>query len=106
MNKPEWTPGPWEVDSGMVQTVREHACNLENCGVHIPIAWMDREPGNGTMPCERDANAKLIAAAPELYDAAKDALESLKRLPDVDGAWRVTNIQQLENALKKAHGGR
>lgn len=57
------TPGPWQVSSGMVETVAEHSCKIPGCGVHIPIAYMDRELGNGTMPVERDYNAKLIAAA-------------------------------------------
>jgi hypothetical protein len=51
---------------------------------------------------EAEANARLIAAAPELLQAAKDALESLKRLEDKDGAYRVTNISQLQSAIKKA----
>lgn len=29
-----------------------------------------------------------------------DAIECLKRLPDVDGAYRITNIQQLERVLR------
>jgi hypothetical protein len=56
MQKQGFTPGPWEVSSGAVQTL-----------TGIPIANMDREPGNGTMPVERDRNAQLIAQAPELY---------------------------------------
>lgn len=52
------TPGPWRVCSGMVETARG-----------IPVAHMDRAPGNGTQPVERDANARLIAAAPELLAA-------------------------------------
>ena len=68
-NETTFTAGPWDVESGMVQTVAEHQCKTPNCGVHIPIAWMDREPGNGTEPCERDANARLIAAAPDLLAA-------------------------------------
>ena len=52
------TPGPWIVESGAVYTAD-----------HIPIAAMDREPGNGTQPVERDANARLIAAAPKLLEA-------------------------------------
>lgn len=60
------TPGPWEVESGMVQTVLEHKCKLKGCGVHIPIAYMDRTLGNGTLPVERDDNARLIAKAPEM----------------------------------------
>jgi hypothetical protein len=65
------TPGPWETSCGMVQTVREHECKITGCGVHIPIALMDRTPGNGTVPTERDANAHLIAQAPELLKFAK-----------------------------------
>lgn len=61
------TPGPWQVNSGMVETV-----------AGIPIAWMDREPNNGTMPTERDANAKLIAVAPKLLEALRDALKALE----------------------------
>lgn len=58
--QPEYTPGPWRMSSGMVETV-----------TGIPIAWMDREPGNGTLPVERDANARLICAAPDLLETAK-----------------------------------
>ena len=42
------------------------------------------------------------AAAYDLIMAAKDALTSLEKLPDVDGAYRVTCIQQLRAALIKA----
>jgi hypothetical protein len=66
-----FTAGPWEVVSGMVQTKAEHKCKTPGCGVHIPIAYMDRKPGNGTQPCERDSNAHLIACTPELFELAK-----------------------------------
>jgi hypothetical protein len=49
-------------------------------------------------------NVCLTAAAPDLLSAAKDALESLKRLEDKDGAYRVTNISQLQTAIIKAEG--
>lgn len=42
------------------------------------------------------------AAAYDLITAAKDALKSLERLPDTEGAFRVTCIQQLKAALIKA----
>ena len=57
------TPGPWKVVSGAVET-----------GSGIPIASMDRESGNGTLPVERDENARLIAAAPDLRSACSSAL--------------------------------
>lgn len=71
MKAQQHTPGPWEVESGMVQTVAKHTCTLPGCGVHVPIALMDRNPGNGTLPYERDANAALIASAPELLRVAE-----------------------------------
>lgn len=71
------TPGPWEVESGMVQTAYDHDCNTPGCGVKIPIALMHRESRNGTMPCERDANAKAISAVPDLIAANKLALEAI-----------------------------
>ena len=57
----QFTPGPWRYDSGMVYTA----------DLSIPIARMDREPGNGTFGAERDANARLIAAAPDLLAACE-----------------------------------
>ena len=41
---------------------------------------------------------------PDLLSAAKDALESLRRLPDSEGAFRITCIGQLEKAIAKAEG--
>ena len=55
MSDTKHTKGPWQVDCGMVQTEDG-----------TPIAWMDRDTPK-TIPTERDANARLIAAAPQLY---------------------------------------
>lgn len=35
-----------------------------------------------------------------LVTALRDCVQSLKRLPDVDGAYRVTAIKQAEQALE------
>ena len=55
-------------------------------------------------PERREANASLIAAAPDLLAAATDALESLRRLPDAPDAYRVTCIAQLIRAIARATG--
>lgn len=84
------TPGPWEI------SVDTHG-NLDICMT-----------GAGDMIADlkdclnAEANASLIAAAPELLEAAKDALQSLKRLSDAEGAYRITVIQELESAIGKA----
>ncbi len=61
----DYTPGPWAVISGEV------------CAAgYGPIAHCDRENRN-TKPVERDANARLISAAPELLEA----LEAVMQFP-------------------------
>ena len=54
---------------------------------------------------ERDANATRLALCwnmhDELVEALKDCTESLKRLPDTDGAYRVTCLQQARAVLAK-----
>ena len=61
--KTTFTKGPWKVESGMVFTEDG-----------IPIARMDREPGNGTSPVERDENARLIAKSPRMYQALTEIM--------------------------------
>ena len=57
------TPGPWIYAHGSVY--RQDTFHDESS---IRIALMDRNEPN-TVPTERDANARLIATAPELRDA-------------------------------------
>ena len=65
------TPGPWKVITGAVYTA-------QSTGKVVPIASMDREAGNGTSLVEREANARLIAAAPELLKALEEIADRLK----------------------------
>lgn len=67
------TPGPWTVRSGSVVKYDNSRPSGE-----IPIASMDRESGNGTAPAERDDNARLIAAAPELLAACQVAIAMME----------------------------
>ena len=70
------TPGPWTCHNGMVFKYVPNVYTTGG-GESIPIARMDREQGNGTDPCERDANAKLCAAAPELLAVCEQILTRL-----------------------------
>lgn len=90
------TPGPWKEISGAVYAYAR--------GGFIPIAKMDREPGNGTLPTERDANARLIAAAPELLEACKLLVATWG---SGDGAFSRLTVatQRAGDAIAKAEEG-
>jgi hypothetical protein len=60
----EHTPGPWEVDAE-----DSHKVTSEDYGA---IAWTPNEPAEmPTIVAEMRANARLIAAAPDLLDALR-----------------------------------
>lgn len=87
-----YTPGPWIMHSGMVWDAKGE----------VGIARMDRDEPN-TEPCERDNNARLIAAAPELLEALKNLLP----ICDNDGPLlRVYQKEAIaaEKAIAKAEG--
>jgi hypothetical protein len=67
MNKYSPTPRPWVCHSGSVwRDGPDVYPKGQNNG--IPICRMDREPGNGTIPVERDANCALIVKAVNNFD--------------------------------------
>jgi hypothetical protein len=107
MNKTQHTPGPWFVQS-------EHPAN-------IPVKWgsdsiVSTPCGDIILLCDtprrRAANARLIAAAPDLLDelvnqanAWEAMLEHTQRLEDT--GWEYTCRNQLAHAraaLAKAQG--
>lgn len=89
MKRVEHTPGPWRVG------IEDECC--------IPIEWLDSEPGrpgeqyevatvayfDGFPPGERgEANARLIAAAPELLEALELAVATIDRLGGQRGPFK------------------
>jgi hypothetical protein len=71
MKMSEHTPGPWEISYGKIRPARP----IEGYTLgYAPICIVrgdKRLHGNGV----REANARLIAAAPELLEALKDLEE-------------------------------
>lgn len=87
------TPGPWAVISGEVCAAGYGA-----------IAHCDRDNRN-TKPVERDANARLIAAAPDLLEALKVAEYIIQRQQDNAGNYTYPQIlEQARAAIAKAEG--
>ena len=80
--KAKFTPGPWRtacspgyiiVDNGSKpSTVIAHAWSID---IHVPDEWK--------------ANARLIAAAPKLYEA----LNKAKQLASIATDWNLTEVE-------------
>ena len=96
------TPGPWLTDrrnahTGQIATI--HHC-LNNDWIEI---WTDKWAETGLGEGEQEANARLIAAAPELLDA----LTEIVAAADGDG-WKQLDatFAAARAAITKATGGK
>ena len=72
MSKPAHTPGPWRASIGAL--VRVVAGPLTICGVHKSGRFT-----GGHRPSETEANAHLIAAAPDYDTAARGYAQWVER---------------------------
>ncbi|SRR5579885_2448370 len=99
----KFTPGPWEY-----RRDKETDRHYVGCGIYCIVndAFATRETKNCGQ-VEREANARLIAAAPELYEALKQLVEQYGLMPDGPLGRGLTNGAFLDAraALQKADGG-
>ena len=92
----KYTPGPWTVDeshiNGAINAGKRHVAlaNFYNC--HDEEVRVTRE--------QQEANAQLIASAPDLLDAAQTALECLEG----GGFGKAYAEDVLRAAIRKAEG--
>lgn len=89
----KYTPGPWEV------VRQKSAVMLENLDIirdanSRPVAYVGRH-----------TDTRLIAAAPDLLAACKEALLESKNCDYGDPWLPVNTIEKLEAAIRKAEGG-
>jgi apolipoprotein N-acyltransferase len=98
------TPGPWSYEGDALT----HRCFQiaapfgGEAGVYTHVATVNNLPHHlliGRSPEKAKANARLIAAAPDLYAAAVDCLASAH---DADSHANALNA--LRDALAKAEG--
>lgn len=100
----KFTPGPWKISGKEFHRSVVYTYN-NNDGLG------DRDGGVATMmtPCNHDkqqlANAALIAAAPDLYEALKLALAAWGLEKSEPGFSLSAIEKQMRAALLKAHGG-
>lgn len=104
-----FTPGPWEVDpkgGGVVRSANpltevQYARGKGCPQVALAIVMIDRPDG------EQTANARLIAAAPELLEALA-CLLTMRDGPDscVGDATLAIEVIRARAAIAKARGGK
>ena len=97
MSETKFTPGPWTATSypdSLEASVLAPICGTEAIG---EIAWI----GENNFKTQAEANAHLIAAAPEMYEALEQCLE---RLEVIDPARLSNRIANAKAVLAKARG--
>ena len=86
-----FTPEPWHQHGLHIHARYESATGVRHYAV------VDALSHEGMARGEAEANARLIAAAPDLYDACKTALESLR-------AWNEMSMpNEMREATKRAY---
>ena len=100
MNKPNFTPGPWSVE---FTKTRNWIGQLKENGKCDSIVVSISTDGFHDKAKEvADANAKLIAAAPDMYEALEACNEAMAYMSEYDIP--LTLPDQVKAALAKARG--
>jgi hypothetical protein len=86
-----YTPGPWEVSPYYNITSRNGT-----------IAKTEQMPGN--FDSERTANARLIAAAPDLLSALERAEAALSWFINDEGECDIEALDEAKAVIAKARG--
>ncbi len=86
------TPGPWITNGGQIETEQ----GVYNGGIIATVGIVNHQDATDI------ANARLIAAAPELLAAAKQAREHLVYYRSVPAGQTV--MDNLDAAIAKAEG--
>jgi hypothetical protein len=75
MSEAKHTPGPWRIDPDAT-FIGDHYVGTDAADIALMASWsLELEP-------EQWANARLIAAAPELVEVAPDAADLLEQYAD------------------------
>ena len=86
------TPGPWITNGGQIETEQ----GVYNGGIIATVGIVNHQDATDI------ANARLIAAAPELLKAAKSIIGWLGPPPDL--ALKTSACDRLRDAIAKAEG--
>jgi hypothetical protein len=103
------TPGPWETHQDIDGRNSVRVCKPDGEPEDEAVAWIYENVGRGCRPIaeaeiigmsrlEAEANARLIAAAPELLEACKESL------PYIEGPGDSYVYGLIKAAIEKAEG--
>lgn len=99
MNESKFTPGPWEVVGPFNDRIYH-----EPTDTVVAQAWYPGASSKSPSPADTmQANARLIAAAPEMYEELK-AIEALLSDPRTGKAGASGSINLARSVLSKAEG--
>jgi hypothetical protein len=102
MTEPRFTPGPWVIRESMTQIGKCYRISTESvieCGHGSALLYDDSTSLNPHAGGVQKANANLIAAAPEMYEALIEAANHLYTHQD------MTRVRELAKAvIRKAEG--
>ena len=93
--KTNHTPGPWQVVGHCVAT-EDYKVVAKTSG-NEPILWVGK-----AADFEVIANARLIAASPDLLSALEYATEALEQLELPKGSWGFEALESARAAIAKA----
>lgn len=98
MSETKWTPGPWEDRYQSSHRMRVVADNGHATICHMGLWTVDYD--------EQLANMRLIAAAPDMYEALKLAGEELRliHMKDRQTTYHPGLSVQIDLALARAEG--
>lgn len=97
LSKPKHTPGPWTVDR---PSAPKYATGINADGFQVVLWLPDPEKSSKTRE-ELDANARLIAAAPEMLEALELVYRDLIANGENADAEQLTVVK---TAIRKAKG--
>lgn len=104
-----WTPGPWEVvenpDSGGGDTAISNAASIySECETYVADVYRGYVGSENVTAASQSANARLIAAAPELLEACQALLEATTEDGITEAMLLGCAIEMAGNAVAKATG--
>lgn len=105
MGEPKFTPGPWHYGMAKIKIDDEYDYCIKAVidGSSYVISEAFGRVSERTRP-NAEANARLIAAAPELYEALEDALKGWLATTSEPGLNLGEIEKKMKAALAKARG--